>query len=62
MRIPDRMGPGEQEFARLRTRVNDILEAWMPDFDLAVLVVSGTLAEREAQVGSGIAALEQRRL
>lgn len=47
---PDLIGCPENEFPELRKKVNDLLEEWMEDFDVEMVTVTGTLAERENQV------------
>jgi GTPase SAR1 family protein len=47
---PDVIGCPESEFPELRKKVNDLLEEWIDDFEMDILQVSGTLAERENQV------------
>nr|WP_294860784.1 ATP-binding protein [uncultured Fluviicola sp.] len=47
---PDLIGCPESEFPELRKKVNDLLEEWIDDFEIEIIQVSGTLAERENQV------------
>lgn len=47
---PDRTGCAADALPKLRTLVNETIETWLPDFDIPLVEVSGTLAERERQV------------
>lgn len=47
---PDRIECAVHEFPELRESVNEILNEWITDFDLPILEVTGTLAEREKKV------------
>jgi len=45
------MIPGRHtNLPRLRVAVNDLLQDWIPDFDISVLEVTGTLSKRTQQV------------
>ncbi|PSK95239.1 ATP/GTP-binding protein [Taibaiella chishuiensis] len=47
---PDRLGCPDDELPELREAVDEILAEWVYDFDVPVLEVRGTLAERVRQV------------
>lgn len=47
---PDLIDCPENEFPELRKKVNNLLEEWIDDFEIEIIQVSGTLAERENQV------------
>jgi GTPase SAR1 family protein len=55
---PDLIGCPENEFPELRKKVNELLEEWIDDFQVEIIQVSGTLAERENQVLSKFLELE----